>query len=183
MSVRDLAAVAHVSPNTVTRFEFDLTSNAATVADVHRALEAQGGPGIRLRKKPAGVAEISRQIEALDNTIADMDVKGSASLRTGMNRFRKALAQNERTKLTPDEDQSQGDEVSKGVEIRFDPLDDEHLRATVNWREQDTGGGTLTIQLTVRKEKGKPESNEKLEADAWGLAARLARAFAHTFEG
>ncbi|KAA5599225.1 helix-turn-helix transcriptional regulator [Blastochloris sulfoviridis] len=58
LSVRDLAAAASVSPNTVTRIEADGTSNAATLAAVQRALEEAGvefipenggGPGVRLK--------------------------------------------------------------------------------------------------------------------------------------
>jgi transcriptional regulator with XRE-family HTH domain len=59
MSVRDLAAKAKVSPNTVTRVEAGLPVNNSTVAAIRAALEAAGvlfvaangeGPGVRLRK-------------------------------------------------------------------------------------------------------------------------------------
>ena len=66
MNVRDLAATAQVSPNTITRIEADLPSNASTVAAIGRALEAagvqfmsedgEGGPGVRLRKGFASAA-------------------------------------------------------------------------------------------------------------------------------
>ncbi|WP_395698736.1 helix-turn-helix domain-containing protein [Methylocella sp.] len=58
-SVREIAALAQVSPNTVTRIEADLPSNASTIAAIRAALEAAGvefiaenggGPGVRLRK-------------------------------------------------------------------------------------------------------------------------------------
>ncbi|SDR49538.1 Helix-turn-helix domain-containing protein [Rhizobiales bacterium GAS113] len=56
MSVRDLAAAAGVSPNTITRIEAGLPSNSSTVSAVRRALEAAGveftnggQPGVRLR--------------------------------------------------------------------------------------------------------------------------------------
>jgi transcriptional regulator with XRE-family HTH domain len=59
MNVRDLAAAAEVSPNTITRIEADLPSNASTVAAVRRALEAAGveftngsHPGVRLVRDP-----------------------------------------------------------------------------------------------------------------------------------
>src|SRR3954452_984408 len=42
LSVRELAAEARVSPNTITRLETDGTSNASTLAAVERALEAAG---------------------------------------------------------------------------------------------------------------------------------------------
>jgi transcriptional regulator with XRE-family HTH domain len=55
MGVRDLAAVAQVSPNTITRIEADLPSNASTLAAIRRALEAAGvefingeHPGVRM---------------------------------------------------------------------------------------------------------------------------------------
>jgi len=59
MSVRDLAKLAGVSPNTITRVEADLQANRATIAAIQRALESAGvifvdqngeGPGVRLRK-------------------------------------------------------------------------------------------------------------------------------------
>jgi hypothetical protein len=57
--VRQLGAVAKVSPNTITRAEADGSLNPATVAAIQRALEAAGveflaGNGVRL----------SRQVEA-----------------------------------------------------------------------------------------------------------------------
>jgi transcriptional regulator with XRE-family HTH domain len=63
MSVRDLAAAAKVSPNTVTRVEAGLPVNNSTVAAIRAALEAAGvifidanggGPGVRLGKSSAG---------------------------------------------------------------------------------------------------------------------------------
>jgi hypothetical protein len=73
--------------------------------------------------------------------------------------------------------------MSKGIEIELHPLDEEHVRATINWREQDWGGGTLTIQITVRKGAGESKSDDQLKADARALAVRFARAFADTAEG
>jgi transcriptional regulator with XRE-family HTH domain len=58
MGVRDLAAAAGVSPNTVTRIEADLPSNSSTIAAIRSALEAAGieftnggQPGVRMKKK------------------------------------------------------------------------------------------------------------------------------------
>ncbi len=65
MSVRDLAAAAKVSPNTVTRVEAGLPVNNSTVAAIRSALEAAGvefiaenggGPGVRLRKTRAAAS-------------------------------------------------------------------------------------------------------------------------------
>jgi transcriptional regulator with XRE-family HTH domain len=108
MGVRQLAELARVSPNTVTRIEADLPSNPSTLLAVRAALEAAGvefidengeGPGVRLKKKPLAVAEITEKIETLDQKIADMKVEGPRSPETGMNQLEKALVQNERTKV------------------------------------------------------------------------------------
>jgi len=58
LGVRELAARAKVSPNTVTRIERGERTNASTIAVVRAAFEAAGvefidanggGPGVRLR--------------------------------------------------------------------------------------------------------------------------------------
>ncbi len=63
LSVRDLAAAAKVSPNTVTRVEAGLPVNNSTAAAIRAALEAAGvefiaenggGAGVRLRKTRVG---------------------------------------------------------------------------------------------------------------------------------
>ncbi len=60
MSVRDLAAAAQVSPNTITRIEADLPSNPSTLGAIRRVLEAAvveftngDRPGVRLRNPAA----------------------------------------------------------------------------------------------------------------------------------
>jgi hypothetical protein len=61
LGVRDVAALARVSPNTITRIEADLSANSSTIAVVRSALESAGvefienggGPGVRLRVKAA----------------------------------------------------------------------------------------------------------------------------------
>ena len=73
--------------------------------------------------------------------------------------------------------------MNKGVRIELKPLDDDHVRATVSWREQDVGGGTLTIEVTVRNMGAAPKTEEQLKSDARALAVRFARAFADTIEG
>jgi len=60
INVRELAAAAQVSPNTITRIEADLPANASTMASIGRSLEAagvqfvsedgEGGAGVRFRK-------------------------------------------------------------------------------------------------------------------------------------
>lgn len=63
LTVRELAGAAHVSPNTVTRIESDVSGNASTVAAIQRALEAAGveflpDNGVRLHAT-AGTAAAS----------------------------------------------------------------------------------------------------------------------------
>jgi transcriptional regulator with XRE-family HTH domain len=57
LGVRDVAALAKVSPNTVTRAEAGLPVNNSTMEAIRRALEAAGveftngdEPGVKLRK-------------------------------------------------------------------------------------------------------------------------------------
>jgi hypothetical protein len=73
--------------------------------------------------------------------------------------------------------------MSKGVAIEFQPLDEDHVRARISWREQDVGGSTLMIEVTVRNRSARPKSEEELKTDARALAVRFARAFADTIEG
>jgi len=73
--------------------------------------------------------------------------------------------------------------AGKGVAIRLTPQGEDHVRARIKWREQDVGGGTLTIEVTVRNMKSAPKTDGELEADARALAVRFARAFADTIEG
>jgi hypothetical protein len=73
--------------------------------------------------------------------------------------------------------------MSKGVAIELRPLDEDHVRARISWREQDVGGSTLVIEVTVRNMRARPKSEEELKTDARALAVRFARAFADTIEG
>jgi transcriptional regulator with XRE-family HTH domain len=57
LGVRELAALAKVSPNTITRVEAGLPANSSTVSAIRAALEAAGivftnggEPGVKLRK-------------------------------------------------------------------------------------------------------------------------------------
>ena len=72
--------------------------------------------------------------------------------------------------------------MDKGVTIKLTPLDDDHVRARIAWREQDIGGGTLVVEVTVRNMKTAPKSRKALEDDARAIAARFTRAFADTIE-
>jgi hypothetical protein len=73
--------------------------------------------------------------------------------------------------------------MSKGLNITYEPLDDDHVRAIMTWSEQDAGGGHLTVEVAVRNIKAAPKPPEQLESDAKALAIRFVRAFADLMEG
>ena len=56
------------------------------------------------------------------------------------------------------------------------------VRAKITWSEQDVGGGTLVVEVTVKNKKTLPKTDGELRSDARALAARFARAFADTIE-
>jgi transcriptional regulator with XRE-family HTH domain len=112
MEQLELSEKAGVSINTIRNMEATaervLRVRLDTLYRVQDALRAAGvifveengeGPGVRLKKKPLAVAEINEKIEALDQNIADLKVEGPPSPEIGMNQLKKALVQNERTKL------------------------------------------------------------------------------------
>ena len=68
--------------------------------------------------------------------------------------------------------------MSKGVNITYKPLDEDHVWAIMTWAEQDVGGGHLTVEVVVRNMKAAPKPPEQLESDAKALAIRFVRAFA-----
>ncbi|MBB6307434.1 hypothetical protein [Xanthobacter tagetidis] len=72
--------------------------------------------------------------------------------------------------------------MNKGLSIVFQSRDADHLLARVIWREQDCGGGTVTLEIPVRNSAAAPKSKEQLEADTRALAVRFARAFADTIQ-
>ena len=65
LGVRDLAALAGVSPDTIARLERGDVLKESTVGTIRAALEAAGvifldngeGPGVKLRKKPSSGAK------------------------------------------------------------------------------------------------------------------------------
>jgi hypothetical protein len=72
--------------------------------------------------------------------------------------------------------------MAKGLNIELQPLDADHMRALLTWREQDVGGGELSIEVTVRNPRSR-KSDAQIKSDAKALAVRFARAFADTIEG
>jgi hypothetical protein len=70
--------------------------------------------------------------------------------------------------------------VEKGLTIELRPLDADHVRAILTWREQDVGGGELSVAVTVRNPGSKTDA--QLKSDAKALAVRFARAFADTID-
>jgi transcriptional regulator with XRE-family HTH domain len=108
-SQAELAEAAGVGRATIADFELGKRDPYdRTLDELRRALEAAGvifveengeGPGVRLKKKLLAVAEITEKIEALNEKISAISVEGEPSPEIGMNRLKKALVQNERTKL------------------------------------------------------------------------------------
>ena len=72
--------------------------------------------------------------------------------------------------------------MTKGLNIEFAPLDEDHVRAKIAWAEQDVGGGTLLVEVTVKNHKSRPKTDEQMTSDAKPLAVRFTRAFADTLE-
>lgn len=77
--------------------------------------------------------------------------------------------------------------VNKGLHIVFQSLDADHVLARIVWREQDIGGGALSLEIPVRSKDVRDynlvsKTDIELQADARALAARFARAFADTIE-
>jgi hypothetical protein len=72
--------------------------------------------------------------------------------------------------------------MAKGLDIELQPLDADHVRALLTWREQDIGGGEISVAVTVRNPRSR-KSESQLKSDAKALAVRFARAFADTIEG
>ena len=52
--------------------------------------------------------------------------------------------------------------MNKGMTLKFQSLDEDHVLAKIYWREQDIGDGTLMIELTVRNMKAAPKTEEEL---------------------
>ena len=108
LTVRQTAEASGVSHDTITRIEAGQELKASTVAKVQRTLEAAGvefivenggGPGVRLRKADKGAKELTEDIRVLKDRVADMPVHTRASPEAGMDKMRKAVAQNDLTKL------------------------------------------------------------------------------------
>lgn len=113
MSVRDLAAAASVSPNTITRIEADLPSNSSTVAAVRSALESSGieftnggQPGVRINARPSvevldqKIAEVRKRMPAVDYAAEPSPEKGMRLLRRAKAKNDLVKLKNRRTKLT-----------------------------------------------------------------------------------
>ena len=68
--------------------------------------------------------------------------------------------------------------MNKGLTVSLTALDDDHVRAKLRWREQDVGGGELTVEVIMRNLKINPKPESELHSDARALAQRFARTFA-----
>ena len=106
MGVRDLAALAKVSPNTITRIEADMPSNSSTVTAIRAALEAAGveftngdQPGVKLKKRPDTVADLTRQINSLQTHMTPDPGADKPSPERAMGRLKHARDENELVEL------------------------------------------------------------------------------------
>ena len=72
--------------------------------------------------------------------------------------------------------------MTSGVNVEISPLDDDHVRAKLTWSEQDVGGGTIAMEVTVNNPGLEPKTQEQIRTDAIALAMRLARTFAYVME-
>jgi len=106
-----LADSANVSVQTLRRMEAaegppgGYPNNIAAVraalekAGVEFIAENGGGPGVRLKKTAKGIEEISQQIAALEDTISSISVPPEPSPKAALNTMKKAIAENDLTKL------------------------------------------------------------------------------------
>jgi transcriptional regulator with XRE-family HTH domain len=111
MSQAELALQASISVPTLKRMEGsagEVVGMPNNIAAVRRALEAAGvefipenggGAGVRLRKAPETVQGLTNQIDALADKVSNMPEAGRPSPEDGMNTMRKAVAENDLTKL------------------------------------------------------------------------------------
>ncbi|WP_395696761.1 multiprotein-bridging factor 1 family protein [Methylocella sp.] len=109
-SLADLAARAGVHRNTVSNFEtgkFAGTEDAISAmrtalesAGVEFIAENGGGAGVRLKKPAQTPVEIEKKISELDAKAKALDVDRAPSPRKAMNQLKKAVVENEKTKLT-----------------------------------------------------------------------------------
>ncbi len=49
--------------------------------------------------------------------------------------------------------------MNKGLNIIFQSLDAEHVLARVIWREQDSGGGSLTLEIPRPQQRGRSQEH------------------------
>lgn len=108
---KDLAYASRVSLPSIKRLEATpghLAAQARTIEALRAAIETAGvifveengeGPGVRLRKRLLAPAEIDQKIEELDAQAAALDLKGGPSPERALNQMKKALIENEQTKL------------------------------------------------------------------------------------
>lgn len=109
ISQDDLAQRSKVAKATIANFEAgNRRPYDRTLDDLRRALEAAGvefipenggGAGVRLARSGKPAPSLSDRIERLEHDIADIPAAGSPSPESGMNRMRKAVAENDLTDL------------------------------------------------------------------------------------
>ena len=117
-SQEDLATQSGISYPTIARLETsdgELGGRADTASKITEALQAAGiifvaengeGAGVRLRKTPESVAELTRRIDAIEDDLATIDAEPPKTPKGGMQRLESAhkheavkKLKNRRTKL------------------------------------------------------------------------------------
>lgn len=115
---RDLAEASGVSLPSIKRLEIQpgpLAAQDRTVEAIRQALEVAGvifvaengeGPGVRLRKRPESAAELTRQIDVIEDDLAETEGPSAQTPAGGMQRLERAhkreavkKLKNRRTKL------------------------------------------------------------------------------------
>lgn len=109
LGVRDLAALAQVSPDTVARLERGDPLKSSTVETIRAALEAAGvefipenggGAGVRLKKAPPTAETIAEKIASLEAKAAELHPgDGPPSPTKALKTMKRAVVKNEVRKL------------------------------------------------------------------------------------
>lgn len=108
LGVRELAELAHVSPDTVARLERGEALKERTVDAIRAALETAGvefipenggGAGVRLKERSETVANLTGQIDALKADMTPEPDNEKPSPKRGMKQLRRAHDQNELVEL------------------------------------------------------------------------------------
>jgi len=107
-SMQDLASKAEVGVNTVNRFETGQDARLSNMEKMRSALEAAGiifvpgngeGPGVRIRKSAETAGELTKQIDAIHEQLAQTDHDAPVSPAKGMRQLEDAHKADKAVKL------------------------------------------------------------------------------------